>query len=125
MLIVRVVLLLLVGASQPRKPDPYESALVAAVHHFTREGDLEHLRAILDKHPNLVDALVSFPEGHKPSSTEGYTPLDWAALYDRPAVAEYLIQRGAKVNQADYAGWTPLHLAARQGHLQVVKVLVE
>ncbi len=125
MLPVKILLLILTGGMSPPDTDPYESALVAAVHHFAREGSLGHLKAILDRYPQLVDALEPFPEGHKPYATEGYTPLDWAARAGHTAVVEYLIRRGAKVNAADNDGWTPLHLAARHGHLEVVKLLVE
>src|SRR5262249_44263604 len=124
MLAGKILLLLLMVRPPSKDADPYESALAAAIHHFAREGNLEHVKAILDRHPRLVDTLEPFPEGHKPYSTEGYTPLHWAARSDRAAVAEYLIGRGAKVNADDGSGWTPLHLAAQQGHLDVVKLLV-
>jgi ankyrin repeat protein len=125
MLPILVDLLLLVAAAPSRAADTYESALIAAVHHFAREGSLDHLRAILDRHPNLVDALEPIPPVHKPFGTEGYTPLAWAARSGNTPVAAYLIGRGAKVNAADGLGWTPLHLGALAGHLDVVKLLVE
>lgn len=124
-MLTQMILIVLAGAPPAGPADAYESALVAAIHHFAREGSLDHLKAILEKHPRLVDAEEPLPEGHKPYATEGYTPLDWAAVRGHPAVADYLIRRGAKVNAADGAGWTPLHLAAREGHLDVVKLLVE
>jgi Ankyrin repeats (many copies) len=125
MLYATIILLLLAGELQSQVADPYESALVAAIHHFAREGELDHLEAILEKHPGLVDVAEPFPPGHKPYSTEGYTPLDWAAVRGHAAVAKYLIRRGANVNAADGAGWTPLHLAAQKGHLELVKLLVK
>src|SRR4051812_43062049 len=80
MLLAQMLLpLVLAAGPSARGEDPYESALTAAVHHFVRQGQLEHLKAILDKHPRLVDALEPFPPGHKPYANEGYTPLDWAA----------------------------------------------
>jgi ankyrin repeat protein len=125
MLPIRVVFLLLAATAPSRAADPYESALIAAVHHFARVGNLDHLRAILDRHPNLVDSLETFPPSHKPTAMEGYTPLACAARSGHTPVAAYLIGRGAKVNAADGLGWTPLHLAALAGHLDVVKLLVE
>jgi ankyrin repeat protein len=125
MIPAKVLLLLLAGALPSPGDDPYQAALIAAVHHFARDGSLGHLEAILDKHPDLVDARESFPSGHKPLSTDGYTPLDWAAHFGHPEVAGYLLRRGAKVNAADSDGQTPLHLASKRGHLGVVRLLVE
>ncbi len=125
MLCATMFLLLLAGDLRSQDTDPYESALAAAIHHFAREGNLDHLKAILEKHPLLVDAAEPYPPGHKPYSTEDYTPLAWAAVRGHTAVADYLIRRGANVNAADGAGWTPLHLAARGGHLELVKLLVK
>jgi ankyrin repeat protein len=125
MLYAKILLLLLAGELPSEDADPYESALTAAIHHFAREGNLDHLKAILEKHPRLVDATEPLPPGHKPYATEDYTPLDWAAVRGHAAVADYLIRRGAKVNPSDGAGWTPLHRAAIEGHLEVVKLLVK
>ncbi len=125
MLCTTMILLLLAGDLRIQATDPYESALAAAIHHFAREGNLDHLKAILEKHPRLVNVAEPFPPGHKPYATEGYSPLDWAAVRGHTAVADYLIRRGANVNAVDGAGWTPLHLAAREGHLELVKLLVK
>jgi ankyrin repeat protein len=118
------LLLLSVGASHPETA-PYQAALIAAVHHFTREGKLDHLKAILDRHPELVNSPEQFRQPHKPLSTDGYTPLHWAARDGGEEVAAYLIRRGADVNARADQEWRPLHLAAEQGHLALVKLLVE
>jgi hypothetical protein len=119
------ILVVLAVALPSAGADPYLSALAAAVHHFARERNLDHLKAILDRHPELIDVPEPLPARHKPLSTEGYTALDWAARAGDLEVVRYLIARGANVNAADPMGWTPLHLAAREGHLPVVKLLVE
>lgn len=36
-----------------------------------------------------------------------------------------LVDRGANVNAKDKFGWTPLTLAAQEGHLDVVKLMIE
>jgi ankyrin repeat protein len=120
----RILVLLIAGWTPPQDTDSYESALVAAVHHFAREGEVEYLKAILEKHPRLVDVPEPFPPVHKPVSTDQSTPLHWAAHYGHPSVAAYLIGRGAAVNADRGGGWTPLHLAAERGHLEIVKLLV-
>ena len=35
-----------------------------------------------------------------------------------------LISRGVNVNEKDNSGWTPLHFASRNGHLEVMKLLI-
>lgn len=51
----------------------------------------------------------------------GQTPLHYACLHGRLAVAEQLLQRGALLSATDTrGGLTPLHLAADAGHCDVV-----
>ncbi len=40
-------------------------------------------------------------------------------------ILQYLQNRGTDLNQADLAGWSPILLAASQGHLTTVRYLVE
>lgn len=117
------IFLVIAGAAR-QDDDPYESALAAAIHHFASEGELDHLRAIVERHPRLVDARAASDPARKPTGASGYTALHRAADRGRAEVAEYLLGRGADVNAADGAGWTPLHVAARAGRLDVVKLLV-
>jgi uncharacterized protein len=54
---------------------------------------------------------------------KGWTPLYLAALNNRPKMAELLINKGATVNPAKSP--SPLMGAVRDGHTQVVKVLLD
>ena len=103
----------------------FRTALVAAIHRFAEEGELDHLRAIVEKYPELIDAKRTFRQPHKPVSTDSFTPLYHAAERGRERVVTYLLEKRADVNIADGLGWTALHLAAREGHLSVVKLLVK
>src|SRR3954447_11829366 len=123
-----VVLLLLCAAGQGGRPevaDAFQAALVAAAHRFAGEGELGHLRAVLDRYPKLVNASQVFPPSHKPLRGDGFTALHRAAERGHEEVVAYLIGKGAEVNGADGLGWTPLHLAAWQGRLRTVKRLVK
>src|SRR6266850_2782251 len=40
-------------------------------------------------------------------------------------VVRFLLEQGADVNACDYYGFTPLHLASRNGMLEVARLLVE
>lgn len=36
-------------------------------------------------------------------------------------VVEFLVENGADVNQADNEGWTPLHVAASCGYIEIAQ----
>ena len=49
----------------------------------------------------------------------GSTPLHHAAIRDNVACAELLIAAGAAVDERDFQGMTPLHIACDHGRLKV------
>ena len=108
-----------------RLDDAFQAALVAAVHRFAEDGELDHLRAILNKYPRLVNARPTFRRGRKPYWTDDYTALHRAAERGHEEVVGFLIKKGADVNATANLGWTPLHVAAQKGELSVVKRLVK
>ena len=57
------------------------------------------------------------------SDAYGDTPLTMAVDYDSHCV-ELLLQRGADVNAANTAGWTPLAVAALNGRVRSARVLL-
>ncbi len=65
--------------------------------------------------------------------SENYTPLHYAASYNRPKIIKLLVNKGAELNSfggvwkffSSYRKITPLQLASREGHLESVKTLVE
>jgi Ankyrin repeats (many copies) len=103
----------------------YERALIAAAHHFAGAGELDHLGALLAKHPGFVDAKLKFAGPRKPVSGDGFSLLHRASANGRVDVVKFLIDKRAKLEADDGYGWTPLHLAAKGGNLHVVKLLVE
>ena len=51
-------------------------------------------------------------------------PLGWATKFGRKAMAELLLQRGAKPNLHDDPPWaTPLAWATRRGHSEIAELL--
>ena len=50
------------------------------------------------------------------------SPLMLAALKGELALAENMVKKGADVNKT---GWTPLHYAASNGHVAVIRLLLE
>jgi RNA polymerase sigma factor (sigma-70 family) len=113
-------------AKKPAEYDGYRAALIAALHHFAEKGELDHVKALLGKHPDLLDAKPIFRQPHKPSRGDDFTPLIVAVQEGREEVAAYLLSKGANVQADDWLqGWTPLHIAARRGDLNMAKLLLK
>jgi ankyrin repeat protein len=64
-------------------------------------GDLDQVREIVQAHPEAVNETDEY----------GFTPLHGLAGEEHVEIAQFLIDRGAKVNAANDEGITPLHLA--------------
>lgn len=105
--------------------EKYESAVLASIHAFARQNEDEHLGALLEKHPKLVNEVERFRQPRKPYTTDSYAPLHWAAREGHARAAAVLISYKANLNADCGNGWTPLHLASHAGHLDVVRLLVE
>ncbi|GJN38936.1 hypothetical protein PR202_gb28018 [Eleusine coracana subsp. coracana] len=78
-------------------------------------GDLEKLQRLVEGEGRPV----SEPDGG------GYHALQWAALNNRVAAAQYIIEHGADVNAVDHTGQTALHWSAVRGHIQVAELLLK
>ncbi|WCJ29949.1 Ankyrin repeat family protein with DHHC zinc finger domain [Euphorbia peplus] len=78
-------------------------------------GDLEKLQRLVE----TEGCSVSEPDGL------GYYALQWAALNNRTAAAQYIIERGGDVNAADHSGQTALHWSAVRGAIQVAELLLQ
>lgn len=80
---------------------------------------------------DIVSQLISLgvdvnkPDGVHILTQEGEcTPLKHAVLNDRLQIAEALIAAGAKVDAADFSGWTPLMNASVEGQTEIVSLLL-
>ena len=126
MIPVSMVAVLLFAAAPPQgteAADPFRDALVEAVHHFAEHGQQAYLQTVLDKYPELRESRRDRQFG-KPTTGDGFTPLQTAARHGRGNVVAFLIMKGADVNVADNRGYTALHMAAESGRLDIVKLLV-
>ncbi|GKU99867.1 hypothetical protein SLEP1_g12649 [Rubroshorea leprosula] len=78
-------------------------------------GDLEKLHRLVE----CEGCSVSEPDAL------GYYALQWAALNNRTAAAQFIIEHGGDVNAADHTGQTALHWSAVRGAIQVAEVLLQ
>jgi ankyrin repeat protein len=107
------------------------------IHDASWDGDIQKVTTLLKENHILVFSKDKY----------GYTPLHWAALAGHNDVAEFLLANGADVNATsnnghvpwyegkvnghnavtildNNYGFAPLHLAALNGHKDVVELLV-
>ena len=77
------------------------------------------------REPSLkaAEALIDWPKINlETRNAQDESPLMMAALKGHTQLAKKLIDKGADVNKT---GWTPLHYAATQGHLEIIGMLLE
>lgn len=72
---------------------------------YAEDGELEKVKSILDRHPELVNARWEY----------GWTALHRAAVFGHADVVGFLLARGADIAAKDLLGKTPLHSAASGG----------
>ncbi|XAR66835.1 Protein S-acyltransferase [Bertholletia excelsa] len=97
----------IVGEDESLRNDVYTAAAY---------GDLEKLQRLVE----CDGCSVSEPDGL------GYYALQWAALNNRTAAAQYIIEHGGDVNAADHhTGQTALHWSAVRGGIQVAELLLQ
>ncbi|KAL8040713.1 hypothetical protein ABFX02_10G116000 [Erythranthe guttata] len=78
-------------------------------------GDMEKLQRLVESE----GCSVSEPDGL------GYYALQWAALNNRTAAAQYIIEHGGDISARDHTGQTALHWSAVRGAIQVAELLLQ
>ncbi|KAJ7544664.1 hypothetical protein O6H91_09G088600 [Diphasiastrum complanatum] len=102
------------GAAAVAKP-PVEEELKDDVYTAAAYGVLDKLRRLVEQ----GGCSVSVPDAG------GYYALQWSALNNRAAAAQYLLENGADVNAVDQTGQTALHWSAVRGSIQVAELLLQ
>jgi ankyrin repeat protein len=67
--------------------------------------------------------LLAHGAGVNAGAPGATTPLHGAALFNQPAMAEWLLDHGAQADAADYEGKTPLAIAREREFTEVADVL--
>ena len=81
-----------------------------------KQNDVERLRALVEKHPESIDAR---------SGVNRYTALHLALKNGSEDAARALVDHGADVNLGDLVSSTPLHFAAWKCSVAIVDFLIE
>lgn len=85
-------------------------------------GDSALMLAVLAGHDKVVDRLM---KAGAPVNQQGWAALHYAAFEGRLALVEKLLAAGADVNALAPNKSTPLMIAARNGHIDVVRRLLK
>ena len=75
--------------------------------------------ALLCRTKNIVQAAV------QKRNSEALSAMTFAATLGDVDSMEHLLQRGLLINTADYDGRTTLHLAALEGNVKVLELLLQ
>ena len=104
------------------------------LHEAVRKNDSTIVNILLDKQPQMVkykckhwqevdETLLSLEELAEYNADVchcGYTPLHLAARYGHLEVAILLIRKGARLDERDCTGATPVHVAACHNHANLI-----
>lgn len=99
---------LLRGADANALDDSGEPAIVLAA----RSKCWKAVQALVELRGTRLDA----------ANQDGSNALMYAALHGELALVQAMVARKAEVNKT---GWTPLHFAAANGHVEVIRFLLE
>ncbi len=86
-------------------------------------GDTALLIATYGGHEKIVDILLN-KGASIGANPKGWTPLHYAAFAGHPNLAKKFIKPGVNIDRATDNGLTALMVASRNGHIEVVKILL-
>jgi ankyrin repeat protein len=85
------------------------------IHEFVRKGDLDNVRALIEKDPELVNT----------KDQDGRTPLHWACRGNKLEVVKFLVEKGADVDAEDNNKIVPLHSLATRDNAAAIAILLD
>lgn len=92
----------------------------ACMQHAGPEADtINNLRPLPCRTKSIVQAAV------QKRNSEALSAMTFAATLGDVDSMEHLLQRGLLINTADYDGRTTLHLAALEGNVKVLELLLQ
>ncbi|MCG8340690.1 MAG: ankyrin repeat domain-containing protein [Cytophagales bacterium] len=122
---ILLVLILTISCAKRKTAFSLSKMLEVSVYNteeFTQaleQGDLSKVQRMVEE--NTIDVNRKIPYNNSL-----FTPLQIVASWGHLPVVEYLLNRGANVNEkTEGSQRTPLHLAAGMNHVSVVKLLLE
>lgn len=111
-----------VGPTMTGKTDQHgRTALMRAA--YANLDNTTRLTEIDDKRAAMIPLLLTNGAPLDAKDNDGWTALMWAAWSGLPKVATELLKNGADQAPADPQGNTAIALAARRGHVEVVRIL--
>ncbi len=97
-----------------------------AVDSRNTEGNTALMMAAFEGHPSVVEALIDAGATVDLPNPVQRTALMFASTGESVETVELLLKAGANVNAKDsHEAWTPLMFAASEGHIEVVKKILE
>ena len=88
--------------------------LAEDIHEAVKKKDLDQVKAILEKNPELLNARGEYER----------TPLIQAVFSLSKAVFKFLVEKGADVNLPDKQGLCQLHFVALRGERELADLLI-
>lgn len=106
------------------KDEHAQTPLIYAAQHGNQELVASFIKQHVDLDYAARDVTVNKhdEEEHHP---DGFTALHWAALNGDAYLVRLLVEAQANCNARTSDSSLPIHLAARRGHIEVMKVLIE
>ncbi len=103
-----------------------QAAVAEAIRHTRPDLTLHEAAALGDVHQRAA-SLAKDPGGVKEFSTDGFSPLGYAAFFNHPSAAKLLLKAGADANVVSQNGLgvSPLHSALAGGHKELARMLFE
>ncbi|MBS0340418.1 MAG: ankyrin repeat domain-containing protein [Proteobacteria bacterium] len=112
-------------AARADNPSGVKSLIERGVNPNLRDehGQTALLVAMREPSPRVIDVMLASPKVDvDAANSKDETPLMMAALKGQQDLVDKLLARDAAINKP---GWTPLHYAATNGHISIMKELLD